>query len=106
MTNDSKQQFGLLRPAPEPRLKAIPVDEALNIAKKAFHDARYAQCELMAMGMNHLLFDRKQVTYGRLLSLRGAARAQVENAQQVGQLIDDAIEAFQATAPVDGEPRG
>lgn len=88
-----------LRPAPEPRLKEIPADEAVDIAQKAFHEARRVQLDLMAQYLNHMLFDPKTVTYQRLLGLRTEARQQVQKAQRVAQLIDDAIDAFKATVP-------
>jgi hypothetical protein len=97
MTDD---RHHILRAAPEPRLKAIPAEEAVDIAKKAFYDARYAQAELMALYLNQMLFSPKTVDYQRLLGLRSEARKQVVEAQRVAQLIEDAIEAFQATAPV------
>lgn len=94
------KNFGLLREAPKPRLKEIPDDEALDIAQKAFREARRAQMDVLGHGISPLLFDTSPVGYSRLRSLRGAARDQVEKAQMVNQLIDEAIEAFEATAPV------
>ena len=92
--------YGLLREAPKPRLKEIPDDEALDIAQKAFREARRAQMDVLGHGISQLLFDTRPVGYSRLRSLRGAARDQVKKAQLVNQLIDDAIEAFEATVPV------
>lgn len=102
--SDKRERPGILRAAPEPRLKALPVEEALDLAKKAFYDARYEQGELMALYLNHLLFDPKTVTYSRLLAIRTEARKQVEQAQRVALLVDDAISAFKATAPVEDAP--
>lgn len=98
---DLAKRSGFLRPAPEPRLKEIPAEEAVSIAKAAFQEARRVQLELMAQYLNHMLFDPKTVTYYRLLGIRTEARKQVETAQKVAQLIDDAIAAMKATAPVD-----
>lgn len=53
----------------------------------------------MALYLNQMLFDSKTVTYARLLGMRGAARQQVEQAQLVAQLLDDAITAFKSTNP-------
>lgn len=94
-----RKNFGLLREAPKPRLKEIPDDEALDIAQKAFREARRAQMDVLGHGMSQLLFNTGPVGYSRLRMLRGAARDQVRKAQRVNQLIDDAIEAFEATAP-------
>lgn len=94
-----RKKFGLLREAPKPRLKEIPADEAVDIAKKAFYEARRAQLELMTHGTAPLLFKPDAVGYDRLRMLRGAARDQVKKAQMVSQLLDDAIEAFEATVP-------
>lgn len=93
---------GILRSAPEPRLKEIPAEEAVDIAKKAFYEARRVQLELMAQYLNHMLFDPSPVRYHRLLGLRTEARKQVENAQRVAQLIDDAIDGFKATVSPPG----
>lgn len=96
---DSKQRGHVLRPAPEPRLKEIPADEAIELAQAAFHKARRAQLDLLALYLNHMLFDTGPVGYVRLVGLRTEARKQVEQAQRVEQLINDAIDAFKATAP-------
>lgn len=94
-----RKNFGLLREAPKPRLKEIPAEEAVDIAKKAFYEARRAQLDLMTHGTAPLLFKPDAVGYNRLIMLRGAARDQVKKAQLVNQLIDEAIEAFEATVP-------
>lgn len=93
------EDFRVLRAAPEPRLKALPPDEAVDVAKAAFYEARRVQLGLMALYLNHMLFDPSTVRYHRLLGIRTEARKQVEQAQRVAQLIDDAIDAFKATAP-------
>jgi hypothetical protein len=99
--SDSKsaERFSVLRAAPEPRLKEIPADEAVDIAKAAFYEARRVQMDLLGLYLNHMLFDPKMVTYQRLRGLRTEARKQVQQAQRVEQLIGDAIEAFKSTAP-------
>jgi hypothetical protein len=102
--SEAKSGGFVLRAAPEPRLEAIPADEAVDLAKAAFYEARREQLDLMALYLNHMLFDPGIVKYHRLLGLRTEARKQVEKAQRVAQLLDDAIEAFRATIP-NGEPR-
>lgn len=87
----------ILRAAPEPRLKAIPADEAVDLAKSAFYAARRAQLEVLACYLSQMLFDPRTVNYYRLRGLQTEARKQVELAQRVEQLIGDAIEAFEAT---------
>ena len=96
--------FHVLRAAPEPRVAAIPADEAVDIAKTAFYAARRAQLELMAQQLNQMLFDPRMVTYYRLKGLRTEARMQVQQAQRVEQLINDAIEAFESTAEPGSKP--
>lgn len=100
---NGRERFGVLRPAPEPRLKAIPDDEAIDLAKAAFTSARRAQLELLSQPLNQMLFDPNTVTYLRLRGLRAEARKQVQQAQQVEQLLADAIEAFEATRPPGGK---
>lgn len=97
-----EERITLLRAAPRPRLKEIPDDEAIELSKAAFYAARRAQLEALASPLGKMLFDPKTVTYRRLKGLRYEARRQVELAQQVEQLIEDAIEAFEATRPVGG----
>jgi hypothetical protein len=89
----------ILRAAPEPRLKAIPADEAIDLARTAFHTARREQLELLAGSLSGMLFDPTSVTYRRLCGLQYEARQQVEAAQRVEQLLNDAVEAFEATRP-------
>lgn len=95
-----RKNFGILREAPKPRLRKITDDEALDLAQKAFRAARIAQMDVLGHGIGQMLFNTSPVNYSRLRSLRGAARDQVKKAQLVNQLIDEAIEAFEATVPV------
>lgn len=87
----------ILRPAPEPRPTAFTPDEAIDAAKAAFYAARREQLALMAGHLNQMLFDTSPVRYQRLRGLRTEAREQVERALRVEQLINHAIEAFEAT---------
>lgn len=100
MTNRGSEPFTVLRAAPEPRLKEIPDDEAVALAKDAFHAARRAQLKLLSGALNGMLFDPTTVTYRRLRGLQYEARKQVEAAQQVERLIGEAVEAFEATRPI------
>lgn len=52
---------------------------------------------LMGGHLNQFLFDQRTVNYRRLRGLRTEARAQVEHAIKVEQLIAQSIEALEAT---------
>ena len=93
----SERPTHLLRVAPEPRATTFTPEEAIDVAKAAFHAARRAQAEVLAAYLTQMLFDTRPVNYRRLRGLRTEARKQVELAQRVEQLINDAIEAFEAT---------
>lgn len=95
-----RERATILRAAPEPRIKEIPDEEAVELSKSAFHAARREQLALMSGHLNQMLFDPSAVNYRRLRSLRTEAREQVVRAQRVERLLNDATEAFEATRPL------
>lgn len=90
-------EWKILRVAPESPEVAFTDDEAIDAARSAFYAARREQLALLASPLGGMLFDPRTVNYARLKHLRHASRGQVEHAMKVERLLNDAIEAFEAT---------
>lgn len=91
--------ISLLRSAPEPPAAAFTADEAIDAAKAAFTAARREQLKVLSCYLSQMIFDPRKVTYSRLKGLRSEARKQVELALKVERLINESIEALEATRP-------